>query len=292
MPSAKSRRLIKQASFALAIAGLISLVLFVRSLVADARRSAERLACIGHLTQLASFLNSYYQANGSLPPAYVADEKGRLMHSWRVLITPYTSNNSLLVYDLNKAWNDPKNSEYIDESGAGCAYYDASGRHANKKELGEFLYGGYACPSDKNALDRGLTNYVAIVGANTLWPGKSGCKPKTGFVFSLAENTFGAKESISPASVDEKDKILLIELPNSDIQWLEPRDITVEQAIELYRERKRGRYSSCRTHLHYITLSGKNGDISSIPDEETFRNMCGTNAPNSTKPPSTTQSTE
>jgi len=39
-------------------------------------------------------LFNYHDDYGSYPPAYIADESGRPMHSWRVLILPYLGRSS------------------------------------------------------------------------------------------------------------------------------------------------------------------------------------------------------
>ncbi|NQT38027.1 MAG: hypothetical protein HQ581_11085, partial [Planctomycetes bacterium] len=256
MPRTKSFSRIRYAALGVAIAGIVGLVLFVRSEISEARRDAERSACTGHLAYLTADLNSYYLTNGTFPPAYVEDENGRRMHSWRVLIRPYFNDSTSLAYDFDKAWDHPDNTIV-----------------PSKEFEVQRIYDAYVCPSDDNALAQGFTNYVAIVGKNTLWPGKEGYKPISRYDFAYGKNTFDPNSKATPASVSEKDMILLIELPESDIVWAEPRDLTVEEAVNLYRERKRGEYRT--GHVQYITLSGKSGDIVDIPDEETFRNMCG-----------------
>jgi hypothetical protein len=269
MLSTRARRALKYAAIAGAISGIVVLVL----LVIKAKESAERINCIGRLDQLIFALNNYYLMNGNFPPAYLEDDKGHRMHSWRVIVRNSLNDDPPFRYDLHKAWNDPANADCIDAKASKSTYLNVGGGLASKKELGGFVFGLFACPSDQNAMDQGRTNYVAIVGENTLWPGKTGYIPKNKYDFAYGENTLDPKMKDSPANVAEKDKIFLIELPDSDIPWLEPRDISVEEAVELFRERKSGKYQSCLRHLQYITLSGKTGDVASIPDEETFRNM-------------------
>ena len=43
-------------------------------------------------------LQDYEQEHGCFPPAYVPDENGRPMHSWRVLSLPYLEEPSLYYY--------------------------------------------------------------------------------------------------------------------------------------------------------------------------------------------------
>jgi len=44
--------------------------------------------CLANMQHLAMALQCYHQANGCLPPAYIADKSGKPMHSWRALILP------------------------------------------------------------------------------------------------------------------------------------------------------------------------------------------------------------
>ncbi len=50
---------------------------------------AVRSRCINNLKCIALAMSNYHDDFGCLPPAFIADEKGRPKHSWRVLILPY-----------------------------------------------------------------------------------------------------------------------------------------------------------------------------------------------------------
>lgn len=79
----------------------------------------------------------------------------------------------------------------------------------NNKQLKKYAIPLYRCPNDHDAPDW-MTNYVAVVGPHTAWsPDRA--LTKDDFPDGL-ENT-----------------IFLVEIPNSGIHWMEPRDITVEQ---------------------------------------------------------------
>ena len=73
----------------------------------------------------------------------------------------------------------------------------------------------FSCPSDHGSAVTSKTSYVAVAGDDTLWSGDNRRTPKD--FRNLPSN-----------------KILLIERPGSDIDWLEPRDLTVEQALRLF----------------------------------------------------------
>jgi hypothetical protein len=97
-------------------------------------------------------------------------------------------------YRLDEPWNGPHNRTLWD---------DHSGRL-------------FSCPSDAASRTKtsSITNYVAVIGEGTLW---DATQAGTRDFRSLPSN-----------------KILLIELPDSDISWLEPRDLTLEEALRLY----------------------------------------------------------
>ncbi len=57
----------------------------------------------------------------------------------------------------------------------------------------------------------GVTNIVAVVGPGTLWPGEA------------------SGDGTQP------ERLLLVEWPDSDINWAEPRDLTVEEFLDWFR---------------------------------------------------------
>ena len=147
--------------------------------------------CQNNLKQIALALLNYHQANGCFPPAYIADKNGKPMHSWRVLILPYMEMNALYnAYDFTEPWDGPK----------------------NKKLLATALQ-GYVCPSDPNAYAPGATqtSYVAVVGRNAAWAGEKSRKLGPVDFPGGASNT-----------------IMVVEVANSGIPWMEPRDLSLD----------------------------------------------------------------
>jgi hypothetical protein len=68
----------------------------------------------------------------------------------------------------------------------------------------------YACPSNPGT----CTSYVAVVGPNTAWPGQQ--------ARTFAELKDGTSNTV-----------LVIEYDNQSIQWLEPRDLVLPQAMQI-----------------------------------------------------------
>ena len=64
-------------------------------LFAPTHGSLREMECSNNLKAIAIALHSYHDKYGSLPPAYVADENGKPMHSWRVLILPQLGETGL-----------------------------------------------------------------------------------------------------------------------------------------------------------------------------------------------------
>jgi prepilin-type processing-associated H-X9-DG protein len=77
----------------------------------QAREAARRTQCMNNLRQIGLALHNYHDVYGCLPPAYIADESGKPMHSWRVLILPFIDQMPLYKqYDFSEPWDGPRNS--------------------------------------------------------------------------------------------------------------------------------------------------------------------------------------
>lgn len=150
-------------------------------------RSGDRAACCNNLGQLAVALCQYRAAYGVFPPAYVVDQQGRPKHSWRVLILPFINQRGLYQrYRFDEPWDGPHNRQLAKECPA-----------------------LFRCPADQNA-PPGRTNYVAVVGPSTAWPGTT-------------SRSFGQFPH-GPAAT-----LLLVEVTDTSIWWLEPRDLVFKK---------------------------------------------------------------
>jgi hypothetical protein len=154
--------------------------------VQAARRAAISSQSQSPLNQLLLALHNYHDAHAQFPPAYFADENGKPMHSWRVMLLPYVEEGALYkAYNFSEPWNGPNNSKL-----------------ANK------IPSVYRSPSESES--NTFANIVALVGPGTAFPGSSSTK--------LSEFADG-----------QENTILLTEITRSDIPWLEPRDLRVEE---------------------------------------------------------------
>jgi len=80
----------------------------------------------------------------------------------------------------------------------------------NNRKLHDAIVSLYRCPSADPSLPQTMTSYVAVVGPGTAWPGEKG-------------RTLSQIKDSSPGTV------LLVEVANSGIHWMEPRDLDVTQ---------------------------------------------------------------
>ena len=127
-------------AFFLIIGVLIALLL---PAVQAAREAARRMQCANNMKQIGLAMLNYHDEYKCLPPAYTVDENGNPLHSWRVLILPYVSQQYL--YDQIRL-DEPWDSEY-------------------NKQFHSQMQSSFCCPSIETMA--GMTTYSVIVGEET-----------------------------------------------------------------------------------------------------------------------------
>jgi len=148
---------------------------------------SRRSTCKNNLKHIGLALHNYHDNYDSFPPAYVVDENDRPLYSWRVLILPFVDQAPLYgKLHLDEPWNSPHNRPLLDVD-----------------------IPAFRCPSDKETA-KGMTNYLAVVGPETMWPAPDTCRFK--------DVTDGASNTLH-----------VVEVANSGIHWAEPRDLHVTQ---------------------------------------------------------------
>jgi len=172
---------------------LVVVLLLLWPLVQRAREAAWRANCVGELKMKGLAMHTYHDFHGCFPPAYFADAEGRPAHSWRVVLLPAHELAPLYEkYRFDEAWNSPHNRALADGLPIGM-----SG-----------IVPMYHCPMDRDS-DRLDTSYVRVVGPDTASPGPTPLR--------LKDFDDGSSHTI-----------VVGEMSESEIHWMEPRDLHFE----------------------------------------------------------------
>ncbi|MFT5523262.1 MAG: hypothetical protein ACI9G1_000543 [Pirellulaceae bacterium] len=177
-----------------AIIGAIAVLLMPRVQINAPPPRPPHSKCWNNLQILAIALHSYQAKWGSFPPAVVSDDDGRPMHSWRVLILPELGWSQLYdQYDFDEPWNGPSNLKLADKMPGIFSAAQCSSHFANSSRQ---------------------TAYVAVVGPRASWT--TGQAIKFGNITDEHERT-----------------ILLVEMPERPVNWMEPIDVSAAEAARL-----------------------------------------------------------
>ncbi|QDU95335.1 DUF1559 family PulG-like putative transporter [Lignipirellula cremea] len=153
---------------------------------------SARSRCSNNLKQIGLGLHGYYDAYQAFPPAYITDENGKPMHSWRVLILPYMELSAVHAkYDFDEPWDGPN----------------------NRRVMSELIPEGlpvFRCPSQHG--DKNMTSYHVVVGPGTAWKANEG--------LTVQEIADGTRNSIA-----------VIEAPQHQRHWLDPTPLALADAL-------------------------------------------------------------
>jgi prepilin-type processing-associated H-X9-DG protein len=172
--------------------------------ISSARGAAQRSQCMNNLKQIQLAILNYEAAKRTMPPAYIADAQGRPIHSWRVLLLPFLGETALYnKYNFNEPWNGPNNSK-----------------------LALQMPDAYRCPSHSHdrAVKSNETQYFAVVDPQSAWPGRNGRQ--------IREFSDGTSWTI-----------MVLEASGLGVNWMEPRDVSLDEAIELMTTKPRSGHS-------------------------------------------------
>jgi hypothetical protein len=141
---------------AVVVGGLLTAAILVSLLmvlvfpaVSAARVEGHKRKSAAHMKRIVVAMQNYEADYGCFPPAYVADDDGKPMHSWRVLLLPYLGYEHVhRLYNFDQPWDAPENMEV---------------RFLMPDE--------YACPADPDAAQQYETSYMVLVGPRTVFPG-------------------------------------------------------------------------------------------------------------------------
>jgi prepilin-type processing-associated H-X9-DG protein len=203
---------------ALSVIGICAVAVFLLVPSIDVGGPGNRRGyCTNNMRNAGGALLHYAESHqGNLPPAFVADKNGKPINSWRVLILREMDHPNLAdTYDLAEPWNGPNNRKLQVADRQEPTNYDFNepwnGPHNRILQLFS-LRNQFWCPA-ASALPTGLTNYLVVTGPGTLFPG------------ARPVNLKDVKDSL-------ENTILLVEVADSDINWMEPRDLTFDEALQ------------------------------------------------------------
>ncbi|MEX1231979.1 MAG: DUF1559 domain-containing protein [Planctomycetaceae bacterium] len=201
----------------------------------QAREGARWGQCRANLKQIGLALHIYRDVNGTFPPAYITNEDGKPMHSWRVLILPYFGDSRIYDrYDFSEPWDSPHNRELAQSPDA------------------RLFSRIFRCPSETESEHSTITHFVAVVGENTFWPGSD------------------VREMSDDDIKKYADQMMVVEMAGSDIHWMEPRDLTLEQAVNGFNHPGRGVSSRHAQKIDYLSLGGRSLGLSKEIDRKTL----------------------
>lgn len=217
LPTASSSPMRRFVKAVVAILVLLLIVVMLLSTQRAARTPSRMSWHNNQMKQLQVAMLSYATMNGTLPPAYLADADGKPMHSWRVLILPYIEEQELYdKYDFDEPWNGPNNSKL-------------------KSQMPQIYISPYQW---QEKAEPGMeANYFVVVGPETASPGAEGLE-------------------LSNIPDGPRNTILLIEASEKGVDWMEPRDLTPAEAVDLLTAKPRWRkYDRFLTTEYYFSTA-------------------------------------
>lgn len=166
-----------------------------------------KMASANGLQQMMLAMECYCQINGCYPPQYLADKDGRPTHSWRALILPYLDGGGVWRrYRFDEPWDGPHN-----------------------RLLASEMPRCFRSPNADPKSTSTTTDYVGIAGEDTLWRGIVSLRRED---LATLEQRQWKEEIGSGDRGDNGTRIIwFVEVANSGINWMEPRDIPLEQAL-------------------------------------------------------------
>jgi hypothetical protein len=178
--------------------------------------------CARNLKQIALALHNYRDVYKAFPWAITYGDEGTPMHSWRVRIEPYMEASGFYwAYDFAEPWNGEKNrllGDEIPDTFIGSTLTPYRATHYPHY---------YRCPSARASQNRMCTNYVMLIDDR---PGKPNGPPN--------------RPGSVPPSFDDKSAVIIIEIADSDIHWMEPRDVLLSELSMKINDRSKRSLSS------------------------------------------------
>ena len=180
--------------------------------------------CRSNLRAIGLALHRYHDDYGAFPPAVLTDEDGEPLHSWRVLVLPYLRDyhsrsasrfsglrNSHGIWEARRVYEHKqtalRRSEQI-ETMLERYRFDEPWDGPHNRMLHDLPMEAFRNNSQLGKMWQ--TTFVAVTGSTTAWQGDSG----------VSIPLFRDGRSVSA---------LVVEMADSGIHWLEPRDLRFDE---------------------------------------------------------------
>ena len=221
-PSARPRFSLR--SLFIATMAICILLAVLVPVIRAARRASQRMACSNNMKSIALALHNYHDVYKKFPWAITYADDGTPMHSWRVRIVPYlraatcftllrlprtverAARTDCLADDIPDDWQ--RYGWHVHIISAPCPPL-------------------YRCPSALQSQNPMCTNYVMLIDDR---PGKPNGPPH--------------RPGSVPPSLDDKSAVIIIEIADSDIHWMEPRDVLLSELSMKINDRSKRSLSS------------------------------------------------
>ncbi len=223
------------------------------------RLAAQTMSCSNNMKQIVLALHNYHDVYKTFPWAITYAKDGTPMHSWRVRVLPYIESSVFYTaYDFDEPWNGPKNGLLGDEvpdtwpNTDGTVLRNQDGTLYRAVDFPPV----YRCPSSPSSQNHLCTNYVMLIDDR---PGRPNGTPHL-------------PGSVSP-SFDQKSAVIIIEIADSDIHWMEPRDVLLSELSMKINDRSKRSLSSYHGGASIAHADGSVEILNEATTEERVREM-------------------
>lgn len=182
----KIPRVLKTLSLWVCLIGFLFAASWLGGRLCESRHVNRGIWSESRLAQLKVALEIYHREHGAFPPTKYQPVAGGPIHSWRVLLVPHTSADERYSnYDFTQEWNSAWNAQAL-RAGPTVLPRVAPSRWFRLGDEGD-----------------GDTAHYLAIGEDDDWPSR---KPLKSLLVRKG-----------------KDRFLLVEDPDSEVHWMEPK---------------------------------------------------------------------